>query len=341
MTMRISVPGRVNLIGDHVDYTGGLVLPMAVDMRTTITCETAPHIDLVSADDPDPCHIELPLGDSVVSEPRWARYVAAVAHEMNESCRVPGGIRGTVTTQLPVGAGLSSSAALEIATALALGFEGTPLDLALLCQRAEHRATGVPTGLMDQLSIASAKLNSATLIDCASQDVTHVSLPTDVAWIVVFVAHRTLEGSPYADRVTQCARAADIVGPLRHAQLTDLSRIDDDIVRARARHVITENSRVLEFVEAISAGDFVHAGALMNDSHRSLAEDYDVSTPQVDDTVRALQETPGVFGARLTGGGFGGCVVAMVDARRNFAPDTTKAGWRVSPAAGPVVTRHV
>ena len=338
MSTQVSVPGRVNLIGDHVDYTGGLVLPMAVDMRTMITADTAPHISLRSNDDPDPCWIDLPAADDPKRMPRWARYVAAVASEMQDAGITPHGIEGDVRTELPVGAGLSSSAALEIAVALALGFRGSSLELAQLCQRAEHRATGVPTGIMDQLSITNARQSHATLIDCQSNTVTHVLLPDDVAWFVQFVAHRTLEGSPYADRVAQCAHAEEIIGPLRTATEGDVSRIDDQIIRSRARHVISENARVRECADALAHGEYDRAGALMSDSHRSLAIDYGVSTPQVDDVVRKLWETPGVFGARITGGGFGGCVVAMVDATSEFARDMTKAGWRVSPAAGPVVS---
>ena len=339
MSTQVSVPGRVNLIGDHVDYTGGLVLPMAVDMRTVITAEPARRIELRSDDDADSCVIDLPAANDPMRMPRWARYVAAVAHEMEAAGITPQGIQGDIHTDLPVGAGLSSSAALEIAVALALGFRGTSLELAQLCQRAEHRATGVPTGIMDQLSIVSARESHATLIDCHSNTVTHVLLPDDVAWFVQFVAHRTLEGSPYADRVAQCARAEEIIGPLRTATEDDVSHIDDQIIRSRARHVISENARVRECADALARADYDRAGALMSDSHRSLTVDYGVSTPQMDDVVRKLCETPGVFGARMTGGGFGGCVVAMVDATSDFARNMTKAGWRVSPAAGPVVNQ--
>jgi galactokinase len=323
MTMRAVAPGRVNLIGDHVDYTGGLVLPMAIDRHTTISFErTDGTVDLDSREEPG--HLHLVLGREFDPEmtPRWGRYVAAVAHQ------IPGalGLSGSIATDIPVGGGLSSSAALEVAAALALGFEGSATDLAELARRAEHLATGVPTGIMDQLCIASARAGHASLIDCASLEVTHVPVPDDVAVVVRFVAHRTLVGSEYADRVAQCAAVEAILGPLRDASIGSLAHIPDETLRRRARHVITENARVRGFAEALSRGDHAAAGAIMVESHRSLAEDFEVSTPRMDRAVRDMVTTDGVFGARMTGGGFGGCVVALC------APDAEVEGWRVSPA---------
>ena len=166
----VRAPGRVNLIGDHTDYTGGLVFPMAIDRWTEITyVEGGSRVELTSTGELDPTSFELPVaGDPAAVAPGWGRYVAAVAAEL----RATTGIRGTVSTTIPVGAGLSSSAALEVAAAMALGHRGSPLDLARLGQRAEHRATGVPTGIMDQLCIASAVEGHALLIDCSTFDVT-------------------------------------------------------------------------------------------------------------------------------------------------------------------------
>ena len=243
----------------------------------------------------------------------------------------PRGIRGHVSTTIPVGAGLSSSAALEVAAALALGSTLAPTNLAVLCRRAEHLATGVPTGIMDQLCIAAARDGHGTLIDCRSLDVTHVPIPDDVEFVVRFIAHRTLKGSEYADRVAECAAAEDVVGSLRDATMAALDRIADDTVRARARHVVSENARVLAFVAALGAGDHATAGEVMYEGHESLARDFATSTPAMDAAVADLRATPGVLGARMTGGGFGGCVVAMC------RPGTQLAGWRVSPAAGPFV----
>ena len=254
MTDRIiaRAPGRVNLIGDHTDYTGGLVFPMAIDRWTEIEGAPADRIRLVSDDEPDP--VDLPAtvaaADVMRVEPRWGRFVAAIAAELGSGR----GFDRRVSTTIPVGAGLSSSAALEVAVALALGFDGTPLELAQLARRAEHAATGVPTGIMDQLCIAGARQGHAALIDCHTLEVTPVPVPDDVAIVVQFVAHRTLEGSEYSDRVGECARAESVVGPLRTATLDDIERIDDELVRCRARHVVTENARVTKFRRGPGAG---------------------------------------------------------------------------------------
>jgi galactokinase len=307
----------VNLIGDHTDYTGGLVLPMAIDRHTTLSHYPIDGQTVLTSDD--------------TSDPSWLRYPEAVAAEMREVGMAVRRIRGHITTTIPVGAGLSSSAALEIAAALAFGFDGDATELALLARRAEHRATGVPTGIMDQLCIASARAGHATLIDCRSLAVTHVAVPGDITFVVRFVAHRTLEGSGYAERVAECAAAEREIGPLREASLNDVGAIGDDTVRRRARHVVTENERVLAFAAAMGSGDFIGAGALMTASHRSLDADYGVSTPAMNTAVSELVATPGVLGARMTGGGFGGCVVAMC------RPGTNVAGWGVAPSAGPSV----
>jgi galactokinase len=318
--MRAVAPGRVNLIGDHTDYTGGLVLPMAIDRYTVIDFEP------VGRDTPT----ELTSDDT--SDPDWRRYPEAVSEEMREIGLPVRNIRGHVTTTIPVGAGLSSSAALEIASALAFGFDGTPADLAQLTRRAEHRATGVPTGIMDQLCIASAREGHATLIDCRSLGVTHVTVPTDVKFVVRFVAHRTLQGSEYADRVAQCTEIEHRIGPLRDATLHDVESLGDDTLLRRARHVVTENARVLEFAAALGAGDFAAAGAVMTDGHRSLGEDYGTSNGVMDAAVDELVATPGVLGARMTGGGFGGCVVAMCE------PDAVVDGWVVRPVGAARIT---
>ena len=329
MSYRATAPGRVNLIGDHTDYTGGLVFPMAIDRVTTIEFDAGgDRVVLDSAEEAGTVDFALGAPFDASMSPSWGRYVAAVASLMES----PRGLRGRVSTTIPVGAGLSSSAALEVATARALGCDLPATDLAVLCRRAEHLATGVPTGIMDQLCIAAAREGHGTLIDCRSLEVTHVPIPRDVSFVVRFIAHRTLEGSEYADRVAECAAAEAVVGPLRDALPGDLARIDDDLVRARARHVVSENARVRAYVEALGAGDFTLAGSIMDEGHASLSRDFGTSTPQMDDAVARMRSVPGVWGARMTGGGFGGCVVAMCD------PDCELDGWRVSPAGGPSVS---
>lgn len=311
---RAVAAGRVNLIGEHTDYTGGLVFPMAIDRFTTVEFEPVTGPTELTSDD--------------TSDPLWRRYPDAVAAEMTAAGHVVRNVRGRVTTTIPVGAGLSSSAALEIACANAFGFAGTSAELAQMARRAEHRATGVPTGIMDQLCIASAREGHGTLIDCRSLGVTHVPLPGEVEFVVRFVAARTLQGSEYSDRVAECAAAEREIGPLRDATPADADSVRDPVARSRARHVVSENARVLEFVEALGAGDFAAAGDVMTRAHRSLSGDFAVSTPVMDAAVDDLLATRGVLGARLTGGGFGGCVVAMCE------PGAPVEGWRVRPVTG-------
>lgn len=325
-TVIARAPGRVNLIGDHTDYTGGLVLPMAIDRWTVVRGRrTGERVVLHSAQEAEPCDVPRAIADPAAVEPAWARYVAGVVAELAPAT----GFTGTVDSDVPVGAGLSSSAALEVAVALALGFEGTPLALAQLGQRAEQRASGVPCGIMDQLSSAAGVAGHLTLIDCHALTVTPVPLPDGLDVVVVYGHHRTLAGSEYATRVAECAAAEAVVGPLRLATLDGLDAIDDPVVRARARHVVSENQRVRDFAAALAAGDVATAGAVMVDSHRSLRDDYATSTDRMDALVERLLARPGVHGARITGGGFGGCVVALADRGA-----VTDEGWVVRPVAG-------
>ncbi|MEM9561470.1 MAG: galactokinase family protein [Actinomycetota bacterium] len=323
---RVRAPGRVNLIGDHTDYTGGLVLPFAIDRQTTIEYRPAERIELRSADESEPVSFDHRQPPEPASVDSWGKYVAAVVGELGPER----GLDGVVETDIPIGSGLSSSAALEVAVAIALGFDGTPVELAELCRRAEHAATGVRTGIMDQLCIAAATEGHAALIDCHSLVITHVPLPpsSEVEFVVRFVAGRTLEGSEYDTRVAECARAEELIGPLRLADLDAVATIDDPVIRSRARHVVSENKRVRDYADALAAGDLAGAGAIMVDGHRSLRDDYATSIPVMDAAVDELMATPGVLGARMTGGGFGGCVVAM------SAPGTNLDGWPVVPVAG-------
>jgi galactokinase len=327
--VRARAPGRVNLIGDHTDYAGGFVLPMAVDRETTVDLvRGGATVELSSDAEREPATVGLDVGDPRSLRPEWARFVGGVV----AAVRPARGGRGRVSTTLPVGAGLSSSAALEVALALALGFEGSPLELALACQRAEHLATGTATGIMDQLASAAGRSAHALLIDCAYLEVTPVPLPGDVEVVVVDSGQRrSVAASAYEARRADCEAAAAFVGPLRDATVADVSALRDLRLRRRARHVVTENARVLAAVEYLRAGDVAAAGRVMAASHASLRDDFEVSTPLLDELVERLTATPGVYGARLTGAGFGGCVVALA------APGSPVQGWRLRAVGGATV----
>jgi galactokinase len=332
-------PGRVNLIGDHTDYTGGLALPMAINLGIDVTLErdeALGRLELTSSDRPGRATIDIaqPLASIGKDAPRWARYVAGVVETVTPGVA---GV-GTVSSTVPIGVGLASSAALEVAVALALGFDGTPVQLAQACQRAEQVAVGVPCGVMDQLTSVCGRHGHALLLDCASFDVSPVPLPDDVEVVAVHSGRaRGLAGTAYAARRAECEAAAAAVGPLREATVAEVGSIRDPVLRRRARHVVTENARVTAAAKAIAAGDLASAGAQMTASHRSLAEDFEVSTPSLDALVGELLATPGVHGARMTGAGFGGCVVALT-APGAVVPDNRRR-WVLRASAGASVER--
>lgn len=324
-----TAPGRVNLIGDHTDTTGGLVLPMAIDMATTVTGRPGgDRVVLTSDTEPDPAVV--PLGDFDPADlaPAWARYVGGVVAELSPST----GFEGHVTTTLPVGAGLSSSAALELAVALALGFEGSTVELARLGQRAEQRASGVPCGIMDQLASAGGRAGHALLIDCHTLDIEEIRVPEGCEIRVIHSGQpRALTSSAYGERRAALETAEAVLGPLRLLRTNDLAsaaeQLDDEVLLGRVRHVVTENDRVRRFAEALGRADLHAAGQLMGASHRSLRDDFEVSTAALDDLVDRLEASDGVHGARLTGAGFGGCVVALTE------PGALFEGWPVEAAA--------
>jgi len=304
------------------------VLPMAIDLGTTIVGNRGhERVVLVSRDEPEPAEVSLDVADPASVAPAWARYVAGVVAEVAPTT----GFIGQVSTTLPIGTGLSSSAALEVAVALALVGDDRVdrQQLALACQRAEHRASGVPCGIMDQLSSLLGVDGHALLIDCTTLAVTPVRLPDDVEVVVVDSGERrSLSTVGYADRRAEVTRAAELLGPLARTSLTEVEALDDPVLRKRARHVVTENQRVRDVVELLGRGDVKRAGLLMTESHHSLRDNQEVTTAALDDLVERLVATPGVFGARLTGGGWGGCVVALTE------PGVIDVGWTVRPSAG-------
>ncbi len=336
---RVWAPGRVNLIGEHTDTTGGLVMPMAIELGITATVEVGGStIRLTSDDTGSPLRVDLPCDRPEEVTPAWGRYVAGVAHVLDSRT----GFHGTLSSTLPAGSGLSSSAALEVAVALALGTDGTTAEIAEWCRQAETVATGVRCGIMDQLASAGGIDGHALLIDCSTLDVTPVRIPDDFAVTVVHSGqHRALATSKYSERRGQCEAAEAVIGPLRSAGSDDWQTIDDPLVAARARHVIGENARVREFAAALSLEDLVACGDVLDRSHASLRDDFDVSTDRVDAVVDLVRSQPGVTGCRITGAGFGGCVVALHD--RDTTLDGLSLGsdhlrsWRVRPSRGAFV----
>jgi galactokinase len=330
VTLRSWAPGRVTLIGDHTDYTGGLALPMAIDLGIELRADRASDwIILGSEEVGGVAELPLTIDDPAAVQPPWARYVAAVVLEL----RPTDGLTGTLHSNLPMGRGLSSSAALEVAVAAALGLNlRDPVAAAQLCRRAEHRAVGVLCGIMDQLTIIAAVEGSALRLDCDTLATTPVALPAEAEVVIADSGEqRQLETSPYGARRAECGLAEARIGPLRQATPHDTEAIDDPVLRRRARHVTTENQRVDALVAAFAADDLRTAGQLMVASHASLRDDYEVSTPGLDALVQHLRGTPGVYGARLTGAGFGGCAVALC------APGTpldVPVVWRGRPAGG-------
>ena len=335
---RAFAPGRVNLIGEHTDYTGGLCLPMAIGLGTTASFERlpgSPEVLVRSRLYREPVRVGLDLSATTEAiraiEPPWGRYAAAVVATLGPK---DGGVV-EVESDLPVGAGLSSSASFELALSLALGFEEDALSLAKSCQAAEQLAFGSPTGILDQASSALGRAGFAMRLDCHDLTVRYVPLPEEVDIVVVDSGEtRAVAETAYEERRLQCLAAEEAIGPLRQAAPGDEKSIRDPLIARRARHVVSENARVDAFAEALAGGDLAEAGRLMDESHASLAGDYEVSTPTLDELASHLRRFEGVFGARLTGAGFGGCVVALT---RSGALSTRLARndhWVVGPAAG-------
>jgi len=326
----VRAPGRVNLIGEHTDYNGGLVLPLAIDRGLWLAGRARPdgQVQLDSLNlagsvvfqpgEPRPAHDDWPS---------WGDYAWGVADELARAdpgtprASMRPGIEAVIATDLPVGAGLSSSAALELGVARALiEARRSPWEahaMSLLCHRAERSAVGVACGVMDQLIVGTAAPDSALLIDCRSQDTQPVALPADLAVAVLDTGtRRELSDSAYNDRRAECEAAA---AALDVACLSDVSPEQlsashlTDVPLRRARHVVTENRRVHAFVRALEANDRPTMGALMSSSHASLADDFDVVTPALDAIVEAARASPGCIAARMTGAGFGGCAVALIE----------------------------
>ncbi|XP_058978153.1 galactokinase [Musca domestica] len=327
-------PGRVNLIGEHVDYNDGYVLPMALPMVTVIVGGQRPgnEVDLITccAGADDPKHVKFSLTDLQPSQkPKWANYVKGVIHSFMASVGVQlaNGFRAVIVSNVPVGAGLSSSAAIEVATLTFLEhFTGhaveSDAERALICQKAEHKFVGMPCGIMDQMISVAGQKDFALKLDCRSLETFQIPFVAGEKDLVVLICNsdvrHELSDSEYPTRRKQCSEALKLMGlrSYRHAtegNLSDLKKTKcEEVLVKRARHVITEIKRTQDAAEALKNHDFAKMGELMTKSHMSLRDDFQVSCIELDVLVDAAINCSGVLGSRMTGGGFGGCTVTLL-----------------------------
>ncbi|HLG96921.1 MAG TPA: galactokinase [Bryobacteraceae bacterium] len=326
-------PGRVNLIGEHTDYNLGLVLPMAIDLACLAVAAPAPggKLRVYSEQFRESAEWRIEEIPDLRAKGHWSDRVIGVAWVLARNGVALTDQNLLIDSDVPLGGGLSSSAALGVALTLALGGPRPPLEIALLARKAETDFTGVPCGIMDQFVSAHGQAGAAILLDCRSLDWRAVELPKKLAIVVTnsMVKH-DLASSGYRDRVAECHAAARALGvqSLRDVR-PDQIDILDPLLRKRARHVITENARVEAFAAAAGRGDTAEMGRLATESHRSLRDDYEVSCAELDFLVEAALRVPGVLGARMTGGGFGGSTVTFIDpdAVQQFRPIIT-AGYQ-------------
>jgi galactokinase len=321
-----AAPGRVNLIGEHTDYNDGFVLPFALPLRTYVSASTMESPEwTVSSEQQDGAPITFGVTDlKPGGVPGWVAYVAGVVWALREAGYEVPGARLAIRSEVPVGSGLSSSHALECAVLTALCDLGG-LDLALddrprLVQRAENDYVGAPTGIMDQTASLLCRAGHALFLDCRSMAIEHIPFDSAAAGLCVLVIdtkapHRHSDGE-YAVRRRTCEEAAALLGVPALRDVTDLAAtldaLPDDVSRRRVRHVVTENQRVLDTVALLHAGRITDIGPLLTASHASMRDDYQITVPEVDTAVTAALDA-GAYGARMTGGGFGGCVLALID----------------------------
>jgi galactokinase len=330
----IRAPGRVNLIGEHTDYNDGFVFPMAIEPEVRVVCRQRGdgRVRLSSTLFPDNV-AEFSLQELIKPGPRgsWDNYSKGVAAELMAAGIPLVGMDALIGNTLPPGGGLSSSAAVEVSTAVALltlaGMEMTPQRIALICQKAEHEYAGVPVGIMDQTIVAAGRANHAMLLDCRDQSKQFIPLDARDVRVVVansMVKHE-LSGGEYAERRRQCEEGVayfktlnSAVRALRDVTAGDVNAAEGklpDVVYRRCRHVVTENTRTTRAASELHHRNYEEFGRLMVQSHQSLRDDYNVSTPELDYLVEEAVKVKGVYGARMTGGGFGGCIIALTQPR--------------------------
>lgn len=344
----VRAPGRVNLIGEHTDYNDGFVLPMAIDRDVRIALRPRPDktVRLFSPDIGAESAFEL---HSLRRGSGWIEYPKGVASELIKAGYELRGFDAMMTGDVPRGAGLSSSAAVELAVARAFSaasnFAWDAATMAKLAQRAENEWVGVKSGIMDQMASAACKEGFALFLDCRSLEIQHIPLPKGIAVVVLDTStRRGLVDSAYNERRSQCEEAARWFGvkALRDVSVEELGKWNpsaslrakagselSEVAFKRARHIVTENARVLEAIEAMRKGDVKRLGTLINASHDSLRDDFEVTNDALNVMVECARKQDGCFGARMTGAGFGGCAVALVEEKKAGAfTQTVAAAYR-------------
>ena len=322
----IQAPGRVNLIGEHTDYNDGFVLPCAIDYQTVISCAKRDdrQVRVIAADydsEQDSFSLDEPI--MRIEEPMWANYVRGVVKHLQQRSGEFNGVDMVISGNVPQGAGLSSSASLEVAVGTVLQqLYHLPLDgadIAVNGQEAENQFVGCNCGIMDQLISALGKKDHAMLLDCRTLGTRAVPMPKEVAVVIINTNfRRSLVGSEYNTRREQCETGARFFSQpaLRDVDIEQFRAVEHELdpqVAKRVRHVLTENARTLEAAEALSKGDLKRMGELMAESHASMRDDFEITVPPVDKLVEIVKATIGdKGGVRMTGGGFGGCVVALM-----------------------------
>jgi len=327
----VRAPGRVNLIGEHTDYNDGFVLPMAINRAVYIALRPRQDMRIIIRSLEQSHITDFALDDIEHTNEGWSEYVKGMAFMLHEAGYRLNGWEGVLSSDVPVGSGLSSSAALEMAVGCAFSalsrFPYDGVEMAKLGQKTENEWVGANTGIMDQMISANGRAGNALLIDCRDLSMQAIPLPEDTAVIIMDTMTRhSHTDSGYNDRRESCERAAAFFGASHLRDVTLNQFIEnaselDYITRRRARHIITENQRVLDAAQAMKAGDAATLGTLMIASHDSLRDDFEVTNDALDTMAQIAQTQPGCFGARMTGGGFGGCAVALVedDAAEAFA----------------------
>ncbi|UQX12081.1 galactokinase [Candidatus Mycobacterium methanotrophicum] len=352
MTVRYAAPGRINLIGEHTDYNLGWALPIALPQRTVVTFEPSDADAITVCSDRVDDAVRIPLRTKPGGVTGWASYVAGVAWALRMAGHpVPGGSM-SITSDVEMGSGLSSSAALECAAlgafVTAAGWRIDRLEQARLAQRAENEYVGAPTGLLDQLSSLFGAESKALLIDFRTLALEPVAFePSASGVVLVLIDSRERHGhvgGEYAARRLSCERAAADVGVVSLREIQDrglsvLGGVTDAVDARRAGHVLTENQRVFDFVAAVKVSDYAEAGRIFNASHASMRDDFEITTENID-LITETAVGAGALGARMTGGGFGGCAIALVPAERVEAVvAAVRAAVLLAGYAEPVISR--